>query len=96
MLSSVLGPFVSIARHKVADKPKDENKKMPEQIDRLLRKDLLASYCFFKEGVVTLNLALDEVDIAQNGGSKTTTTTANESDSKVLNEASLALKLFES
>ena len=68
------------------------------KIDGLARKDLLASYCFLKEGIAQLSLALDEVkdeqisederNVDQDGRSKTTeTTTRNESESKILNEA---------
>jgi hypothetical protein len=71
------------------------------KIDALSRKDLLASYCFLKEGVVSLNLALDETKDEQttetskddtngdqNDGSRTTAaTTRNESEPGVLNEA---------
>ena len=66
------------------------------KIDALSRKDLRSSYCFLKEGVVTLNLALDEAkdeqittskppNDAPNEGSQTTAT--NESESGILNDA---------
>lgn len=69
-----------------------------EKIDGLSRKDLLASYSFLKEGILTLYLALDEakdeqINIdeeigAQNGGSQTSAlTTSKESEISVLNEA---------
>ena len=68
------------------------------KIDGLPRKKLLASYSFLKEGVISLNVALDEAkdkpinedeaNADQDGGSKTTeTTTRKESESEVLNEA---------
>ena len=65
------------------------------KIGALTRKDLRSSYCFFKEGVVTLNLVLDEAkdeqittgepNDAPNEGSQTTVT--NESESGILNDA---------
>ena len=58
------------------------------KIDGLARKDLLVSYFFLKEGVISLNVALDEakdeqiskdeVNTDQNDGSKTTQTTMQE------------------
>ncbi len=111
IISSALGLVLNKARHSVADKLKDGDviddklrdviiedlNDIKTKIDGLSRKDLLASYSFLKEGVVTLNLALDEakdeekskdeVNGAQNGGSNTPTTTRSESESGVLNDA---------
>ena len=112
IISSALGLVLNKARHSAADKLKDGDvideklrdviiedlNDIKTKIDGLSRKDLLASYCFLKEGVVTLNLALDEakdeekskdeVNGAQDGGSNTTsTTTRSESESGILNEA---------
>ena len=111
IISFALGLVLNKVRHSAADKLKDGDvidKKLRDviiedlndiktKIDGLSRTDLLASYCLLKEGVVTLNLALDEakdeekskdeVNIASNGGSNTTTTTRSESESGVLNEA---------
>ena len=112
IISSTLGLVLSKARHTAADKLKERGDVTHEKlrnvivedlndiktkIDGLARKDLLASYSFLKEGVMTLNVALDEAkdeqvskdeaSADQNGGSKTTeTTTRNESVSGVLNE----------
>ena len=112
IISSALGLVLNKARHSAADKLKDGDvtddklrdviiedlNDIKTKIDGLSRKDLLASYSFLKEGVVTLNLALDEakdeekskdeVNGAQNGGSNTaSTTTRSGSESEVLNEA---------
>ena len=112
IISSALGLVLNKARTTAADKLKDgdtTDEKLRDvinedlndiktKIDALSRKDLLASYCFLKEGVVSLNLALDEAKDEQtskddtngdqNGGSQTTAaTTRNESESGVLNEA---------
>ena len=115
IISSALGLVLNKARHSVADKLKDGDviddklrdviiedlNDIKTKIDGLSRKDLLASYCFLKEAVVTLNLALDEAKdeekskdevnprrSAQDGGSNTTsTTTRSESESGVLNDA---------
>ena len=112
IVSSALGLVLNKARHSAADKLKDGDvideklraaiiedlNDIKTKIDGLLRKDLLASYCLLKEGVVALNLALDEakdeekskdeVNGAQDGGSNTiSTTTRSESESGVLHEA---------
>ena len=113
IISSTLGLVLNKARHTAADKLKQRGDVTDEQlrnvivedlndiktkIDGLARKDLLASYSFLKEGIISLNVALDqgkdeqiskdEVNADQNGESKTTeTTTRNESVSGVLNEA---------
>ncbi len=77
-----------IADEKWREKIIEDLEDIKSKIDGLARKDLLASYRFFKEGVVTLNLALDEANGARNGGSNTTATTRrNESESGVLNDA---------
>ena len=105
IISSALGLVLNKARTTAADKLKDgdtTHEKLRDvinedlndiktKIDALSRKDLLASYCFLKEGVVSLNLALDEAKDEQtskddtngdqNGGSQTTAaTTRNESE----------------
>ncbi|CAB3979806.1 Hypothetical predicted protein [Paramuricea clavata] len=112
IISSALGLVLNKARTTATDKLKDgdiTDEKLRDvinedlndikaKLDALSRKDLLASYCFLKEGVVSLNLALDEAKDEQtskddtngdqNGGSRTTAaTTRNESESGVLNEA---------
>ena len=108
IISSALGLVLNKARTTTADKLKggditDEKLRdlidvdlnnIQKKIDGLARKDLLASYCFFKEGVVTLNLALkeakeqiskDEAGCVHNDRSETTTTSGSESG--ILNEA---------
>ena len=113
IISSTLGLVLNKACHTAADKLKQRGDVTDEQlrnvivedlndiktkIDGLARKDLLASYSFLKEGIISLNFALDEakdeqiskdeVNADQNGESKTTEmTTRNESVSGVLNEA---------
>ena len=114
IISSTLGFVLNKARNTAADKLKQRGDVTDEQlrnviveelndiktkIDGLARKDLLASYSFLKEGVMTLNVALDEAkdeeqiskdegNTDQDGGSKTTETTKrNQSKSGVLNEA---------
>ena len=112
IISSALGLVLNKVRHSAANKLKDGDvidKKLRDviiedlndiktKIDGLSRTDLLASYCLLREGVVALNLALDEakdeemskdeVNIASNGRSNTTsTTTRSESESGVLNDA---------
>ena len=108
-----MGLVLNKARHTAADKLKQRGDVTDEQlrnaivddlndiktkIDGLARKDLLASYSFLKEGIISLNVALDEArdeqiskdeaNADQDGGSKTTeTTTRNKSESEVLNEA---------
>ena len=112
IISSVLGLVLNKARNTAADKLKQRGDVTDEKlrnvivedlndiktkIDGLARKDLLASYSFLKEGIVTLNAVLDEakdeqtsedeVKADQDGGSKTTdTATGNESESEVLSE----------
>ena len=109
LISSTLGLVLNKARSSAAEKLKDgdtTHEKLRDviiedlddiksKIDALSRKDLRSSYCFLKEGVVTLNLALDEAKDEQiitgepndppNEGSQTTTT--NESESGILNDA---------
>ena len=114
IISSTLGFVLNKARNTAADKLKQRGDVTDEQlrnviveelndiktkIDGLARKDLLASYSFLKEGVMTLNVALDEAkdeeqiskdeaNTDQDSGSKTTETTKrNQSKSGVLNEA---------
>ena len=113
IVTSALGLLLDKARNTAADKLKERgdvtNEKlrdviiedlndMKTKIDGLARKDLLACYSFLREGVISLNVALDEakdeqinkdeVNADQNGGSKTTETTKrNKSESRVLNEA---------
>ena len=111
IISSALGLELNKARTTATDKLKDgdiTDEKLRDvinedlndiktKIDGLSRKDLLASYSFLKEGVVSLNLALGEVKDEQtckddtngdqNDGSRTTAaTTRNENESGVLNE----------
>ena len=110
LISSTLGLVLDKARSSAAEKLKDgdtTDEKLREviiedledintKIDALSRKDLRSSYSFFKEGVVTLSLALDdakdeqitirgEPNDAPNEGSQTTAT--NESKSGILNDA---------
>ena len=109
LISSTLGLVLNKARSSAAEKLKDgdtTDEKLRDviiedlddiktKIDALSRKDLRSSYCFLKEGVVTLNLALDEAKDEQitpgepndppNEGSQTTAT--NESESGILNDA---------
>ncbi len=109
LISSTLGLVLNKARSSAAEKLKDgdtTDEKLRDviiedlddiktKIDALSRKDLRSSYCFLKEGVVTLNLALDEAkdeqittgepNDAPNEGSQTTAT--NESESGILNDA---------
>jgi hypothetical protein len=109
LVSSTLGLVLGKARNSAAEKLKDGDTtddklrdvivedldNIKTKIDALARKDLLASYCFLKEGVVTLNLALDEAEDEQTSKNETNgsqndesqTTTRNESESGVLNEA---------
>ena len=106
ILSSTLGALLNKARNSAADQLKDGDitdeklrdvviedlNDIKKKIDGLSRKDLLASYSFLKEGVVTLKLVLVETKVEpinEEGdcGSKTATTTRNESESVVLNEA---------
>ena len=113
VIQSVLGLVLNKARNTAIDKLKERGDVTDEKlrtviiedlndikakIDGLARKDLLASYSFLKEGIISLNVALDEaidehinkreVNIYQDGGSKTTeTTTRNKSEFGVLNEA---------
>ena len=100
IITSALGLLLNKARNTAADKLKERgdvtNEKLRDviiedlndiktKIDGLARKDLLASYSFLREGVISLNVALDEakdeqiskdeVNADQNGGSKTTETT---------------------
>jgi hypothetical protein len=109
LVSSTLGLVLGKARNSAAEKLKDGDTtdgklrdvivedldNIKTKIDALSRKDLLASYCSLKEGVLTLNLALDEAEQtskdetngSQNDESQTTaTTTRNESEPGVLNE----------
>ena len=109
IISSSLGLVLNKARHTAADKLKQRGDVTDEQlrnaivddlndiktkIDGLARKDLLASYSLLKEGIISLNVALDEArdeqiskdeaNADQDGGSKTTeTTTRNKSESEV-------------
>ena len=109
LISSTLGLVLNKARSSAAEKLKDgdtTDEKLRDviiedlddiktKIDALSRKDLRSSYCFLKEGVVTLNLALDEAkdeqittgepNDAPNEGSQTTAT--NKSESGILNDA---------
>ena len=109
LISSTLGLVLNKVRSSAAEKLKDgdtTHEKLRDviiedlddiktKIDALSRKDLRSSYCFFKEGVVTLNLALDEAkdeqittgepNDAPNEGSQTTAT--NQSESGILNDA---------
>ena len=109
LISSTLGLVLNKVRSSAAEKLKDgdtTHEKLRDviiedlddiktKIDALSRKDLRSSYCFLKEGVVTLNLALDEAkdeqittgepNDAPNQGSQTTAT--NESESGILNDA---------
>ncbi len=109
LISSTLGLVLNKARSSAAEKLKDgdtTDEKLRDviiedlddintKIDALSRKDLRSSYCFLKEGVVTLNLALDDAtdeqittrgpNDAPNEGSQTTAT--NESESGILNHA---------
>ena len=113
IINSALCLLLNKARSAAADKLKERGDVADEKlrnliieflddvktkIDGLARKDLLASYSFLKEGVISLNAVLDEAkdeqiskekaNADQDGGSKTTgTTTRNESQSGVLNEA---------
>ena len=112
IISSVLGLVLDKARNTAADKLRERgdvaDKRLRDlivkdlhdiktKIEGLARKDLLASYSFLNEGIVTLYLALDEAkekemskDEAnpdEDGRSKTSeTATRNESESGVLNE----------
>ena len=109
LISSTLGSVLNKVRSSAAEKLKDgdttdENLRdviiedlddIKTKIDALSRKDLGSSYCFLKEGVVTLNLVLREAkdeqittgepNDAPNEGSQTTAT--NESESGILNDA---------
>ncbi len=109
LISSTLGLVLNTARSSAAEKLKDgdtTHEKLRKviiedlhdiktKIDALSRKDLRSSYCFFKEGVMTLNLTLDdakdeqittgEPNDAPNEGSQTTAT--NQSESGILNDA---------
>ena len=81
-----------IASENLRDAIIDDLNEIKMKIEGLARKDLNASYSFLKEGIVTLHLALNELDdeanADQDSGSKTTeTTTRNESEPEVLNEA---------
>jgi hypothetical protein len=97
VISLALGVLLNIVRKTTADNLKggdttDEKLRdlidvdlndIKTKIEGLARKDLLASYRFLKEGVVTLNLVLDEASCGQNN--ETSTTSGNESG--ILNEA---------
>ena len=109
LISSTLGLVLNKVRSSAAEKLKDgdtTHEKLRDviiqdlddintKIDALARKDLHSSYSFFKEGVGTLNLTLDEAkdkqittgepNDAPNEGSQTTAT--NGSESGILNEA---------
>ena len=113
IIQCLLGLVLNKARNTAADKLKQRGDVTDEKlrnviiedlndiktkIDGLARKDLLASYSFLKEGIISLNVALDkakdeqiskdEANADQDGGSKITeTTTRNESEYGVLNEA---------
>ena len=110
LVSSTLGLVLGKARNSAAEKLKDGDTtddklrdvivedldNIKTKIDALARKDLLASYCFLKEGVVTLNLALDEAEDEQTSkdekkgsqNDESQTTTRNESEPHgVLNQA---------
>ena len=113
IMQCLLGLVLNKARNTAADKLKQRGDVTDEKlrnviiedlndiktkIDGLARKDLLASYSFLKEGIISLNVALDkaedeqiskdEANADQDGGSKITeTTTRNESEYGVLNEA---------
>ena len=113
IVSSTLGFVLKKGRNKVADKLKERGEvtdaklrnvivedlnDIKTKIDRLARKNLLASYSFLKEGIVTLNLALneakdeninkDEANAEQDDESQTTETTIrNGSESGVIDEA---------
>ena len=108
IISSVLGLVLDKARNTAADKLRERgdvaDKRLRDlivkdlhdiktKIEGLARKDLLASYSFLNEGIVTLYLALDEAkekemskDEAnpdEDGRSKTTeTATRNKSEIK--------------
>ena len=108
-LGTVLNNVGNTAADKLKERPDVTDEKLGDviiqdlndiqtKIDGLPRKKLLASYSFLKEGVISLNVALDEAkdkpinedeaNADQDGGSKTTeTTTRKESESEVLNEA---------
>ena len=113
IVSSTLGFVLNKGRNKVTDKLKERGEvtdaklrnvmvedlnDIKTKIDGLARKNLLASYSFLKEGIVTLNLALDEAkdeninkdeaNAEQDGESQTTETTIrNGSESGVIDEA---------
>ena len=113
IVGSTLGFVLNKGRNKVADKLKERGEvtdaklrnvivedlnDIKTKIDGLARKNLLASYSFLKEGIVTLNLALDEAkdeninkdeaNAEQDGESQTTETTIrNGSESGVIDEA---------
>ena len=109
LINSSLGLVLGKARKSAAEKLKDgdtTDEKLRDviiedlndiktKIDALSRKDLRSSYCFLKEGVVTLNLALaedeqtskNETNGAQNSDRQSRITAENESASGVLNEA---------
>ena len=87
-----------IADEKLRNVVADDLYDIKTKSDGVARKDLLASCELFDEGIAELNLALDETrdeqiskdegNADQGEGSKTTeTTTRNEGDSGVLNEA---------
>ena len=96
-----LKPIINKVRSSAADKLKDGDvayaklrgeiiedlEDIKKKIDGLARKDLLAGYCFLREGVTALNFALDKSNSAEYGDSNSTSTTISESKSGSLNEA---------
>ena len=113
IIQSVLGLVLNKVRNTAAGKLKERSDVTDEQlqaiiiedlnhirtkVDGLARKDLLASYSFLKEGIISLNVVLDEAKdepISEHALNTdpvsvcetTETTTRNESESGVLNEA---------
>ena len=108
IISSSLGLVLNKARHTAADKLKQRGDVTDEQlrnaivddlndiktkIDGLARQDLLASYSFLKEGIISLNVTLDEArdeqiskdeaNADQDGGSKKTKTATRNKSQKV-------------
>ena len=108
IISSSLGLVLNKARHTAADKLKQRGDVTDEQlrnaivddlndiktkIDGLARKDSLASYSFLKEGIISLNVALDEArdeqiskdeaNADQDSGSKKTKTATRNKSQKV-------------
>ena len=119
IMSSSLGLVLNKAGNTAVHKRKEREDVMDEKlreainddlndiqtnIEGLAQKDLLASYSFLKEGIVTLSLALDEAkdepiskneaNADQDGGGQTNeTTTGNKSDSEATQLSTAIQKL---